>query len=1011
MKTLFLKIVPLLFYGLLPGWLWSQTIITTPGTQANCPGETIVPVLVTGCNGIGAISLKLAYNNAVFTYQGYQDVHPALSGGMLVVNSTGSKIIISWARTTAANVGNDTLIELVFIGVPGTSAMTWDTSIPGNCEYSDVNGNVLPATFTNGSATVYQNPVINTQPVDKTVLVGYNTSFTVSASAEELAHQWQFSIDDGNTWGNLSNVVPYSGVTTATLTITNAQLALDGNDYRCIISGECLPEVYTDTVSLTVINPVTTYLPTSGVCPGSITIPVTVTNFTGIAAFSLTFSYNTSFMTYTGYQSLNTALSGGEFQINASSDKIYLSWISTAAATIGDGTIVELLFGASSGSTALTWDTQTYGNCEYTDIEGDQVTAVYTNGNLTLYGLPTVVTQTSDRVIAKGQSTSFSITASGQGLIYQWLVSTDDGQNYSDLSNGSYYSNVTTATLNISGAQLALSGNLYRCRVTGTCPPVVFSNPAELIVLPNVITSCKSNAACPGEIAISITVTDFINVGAFSLALNFNQAILTFTGTTGLHEELGGGTFNANSSSGKVFLTWYNTSPATIPGGDTLVQILFNGIPGTSALTWNTSIPGNCEYSDNEGYTLYSTWNNGSATVYQPPLISTHPVNKIMYAGGSTTFSVAATGTGLGYQWQYSDDDGDNWTTLSNSSPYSGSFTATLTINPVNTALNGYQYRCYVTGTCTPYVYSDPATLTVTPAAITTTAGSVSNSCKCNLVIPVMVTNCNNITAISLTMNYDPAKLTFNGYQSLHAELETGMLVINPLSNQVKLSWISTDPAYIGNGMMIEFLFIAQPNISTSLSWDSQTPGNCEYTDMTGLVITSFYNSGSISVSNNALQVNAGNDEIIMVNGSAELNGTATGGTPAYIFSWEPETGLSNPNIANPLASPETTTIYTLTVTDYNGCSGFDLVTVTVTDVKTWTGAVNELWNVAGNWSPQGIPTFQENVYIPANAANMPEVMVNGMTCNNLNIDPDASITIRSGFSLDVKGDMTIGGP
>jgi len=46
-------------------------------------------------------------------------------------------------------------------------------------------------------------------------------------------------------------------------------------------------------------------------------------------------------------------------------------------------------------------------------------------------------------------------------------------------------------------------------------------------------------------------------------------------------------------------------------------------------------------------------------------------------------------------------------------------------------------------------------------------------------------------------------------------------------------------------------------------------------------------------------------------------------------YSWSPATGLSNPNIANPVASPGTTTTYTLTASA-GGCSGTDDVLVTV---------------------------------------------------------------------------------
>lgn len=53
-------------------------------------------------------------------------------------------------------------------------------------------------------------------------------------------------------------------------------------------------------------------------------------------------------------------------------------------------------------------------------------------------------------------------------------------------------------------------------------------------------------------------------------------------------------------------------------------------------------------------------------------------------------------------------------------------------------------------------------------------------------------------------------------------------------------------------------------------------------------------------------------------------------------YQWSPITGLSNPNIANPVASPSATTTYTLTVLA-GGCSATDEVTVTVSGGGTPT--------------------------------------------------------------------------
>lgn len=71
--------------------------------------------------------------------------------------------------------------------------------------------------------------------------------------------------------------------------------------------------------------------------------------------------------------------------------------------------------------------------------------------------------------------------------------------------------------------------------------------------------------------------------------------------------------------------------------------------------------------------------------------------------------------------------------------------------------------------------------------------------------------------------------------------------------------------------------------------------------------------------------INAGDDEFIFAGESVQLNGTAN--AP---FHWEPATGLSDPSILNPIASPVSTTTYTLMSGDTSGCISNDEVTVTV---------------------------------------------------------------------------------
>ncbi len=79
------------------------------------------------------------------------------------------------------------------------------------------------------------------------------------------------------------------------------------------------------------------------------------------------------------------------------------------------------------------------------------------------------------------------------------------------------------------------------------------------------------------------------------------------------------------------------------------------------------------------------------------------------------------------------------------------------------------------------------------------------------------------------------------------------------------------------------------------------------------------------------LTANAGEDKTIISGNSTTLEGSAFGAKPPYTYAWTPTTGLSNPNVATPTATPLVTTEYTLTVTDNEGASDTDTMTVTVT--------------------------------------------------------------------------------
>ena len=128
--------------------------------------------------------------------------------------------------------------------------------------------------------------------------------------------------------------------------------------------------------------------------------------------------------------------------------------------------------------------------------------------------------------------------------------------------------------------------------------------------------------------------------------------------------------------------------------------------PGTYTVTVYVHLRESAEEKDNI--------TGGSVTVTESapiivPVITTQPTPKTAAAGASATFKVAASGTGLSYQWQFSMDGGSTWKNKTGAT--SASYTVTA-----KASYDGILYRCKVTNSAGS-VYSSTAKLTVTSSA------------------------------------------------------------------------------------------------------------------------------------------------------------------------------------------------------------------------------------------------------------------------------------------------------
>lgn len=208
---------------------------------------------------------------------------------------------------------------------------------------------------------------------------------------------------------------------------------------------------------------------------------------------------------------------------------------------------------------------------------------------------------------------------------------------------------------------------------------------------------------------------------------------------------------------------------------------------------------------------------------------------------------------------------------------------------------------------------------------------------------------------------------------------------------------------------------VASPSITTTYTLTVTDTNGCQNSD-----------SLSIHVFPAAI-ANAGPDSLICIGDSLQLNGSG-----GLLYSWTPAGSLSNPAIANPFASPATTTTYSLSVTDANGCTDDDQVTVSVSNGPNVNAGANLLicigdtaqLSVSGaqsyTWSPvSGLsdPNIANPLAFPDSSTTYTVVGTDANGCSNtdqvtvtvaplpvVSISPDTSICLGQSVQLSASG-------
>lgn len=888
-------------------------------------------------------------------------------GGCTPAYSTDATITVDAVSVGGTVSGSDTVCSgsnggtLMLAGQTGTiigwessnDSITWTST--GNTTASQSYSNLLDTTYyrviiqsgvcppdTSTVDSIIVDPVTaggTIFPAADTVCSGANSGTLTINGATGSVVQWEYSTDGGVTWITIINTTTsqaYNNLTTATI-------------YRALVqSGVCSQQYSTQTVISVDPQPVggTLYSDIT-VCGGSNSGTLTLVGHVG------------------NISSWENSIDGG------------VTWN-----TIANTTYTENYLNLSA--TTL-----------YRVIVGSGGCADDTSNTITVtVDAPSVggLVSMADTVCAGANGAT--LTLSGEtGTVTGWEYSQDGGVTWISIANtgtSQGYSNLMTTTM-------------YRVRVAnGVCPSTT-SDTATITVDPVVNAGVLSGqtTVCAntnlGQLDLSgysgsIVQWELSNDGGTTWIANGNttasESYLNLNDTMWYRVILSSGVCGMDTSNVQTIFVDPNTVPGMTTTDDTVCAganagtIYLSGQVGavqnweisTDGINWIAiaSTADSINYLNLNTTTWYRAW--VLSGVCAPALVSNATaitVNPVSVAGtisgstsvcegsGSGTLTLSGN-TGSVVDWESSTDGGVTWTAIGNTG------NTQSWSNPTDSTW----YRAIImSGGCAPDTTMNAWIITYPKPVAAFTADTV---CLGD------VTTFSNTTTIASGgiqfQNWDfddnDASVATNPSHT-YTSAGTFNVVLITVSN-LGCSDTATTPVIVnglpdatitvgGSGILCQgdsIMLSAASFPQTGYSWSNGETTSTIFADTTFNYVLQVLDSATGCMAWDSVDItvlprpiaNAGVDTNVSAGSSITLMGS--GGST---FDWIPTVGLSDPTTANPMVTPAYTVTYTLTVTDANGCSDTDAVTVTlvkdlnliISNMITANGdGFNDVWNV-----------------------------------------------------------------
>ena len=357
---------------------------------------------------------------------------------------------------------------------------------------------------------------------------------------------------------------------------------------------------------------------------------------------------------------------------------------------------------------------------------------------------PEIENQPQDVSVKEGETATFTVTATGTDLTYQWQIDRNDGNGFVDIDGA------TDATYTTGVTNKDCNGFKYQCVVKNSAG-FVTTEVAILTVTETVTPPAPANkytiTASAGENG-SISPSGEVEVEegnnqTFTIAANEGYEIeslkvdgaeigivtsYTFENVTAAHTievtfkaqetidpppvpankytiTASAGENGSISPSGEVEVEEGNNQTFTIAAneGYEIDTLKVDGVEVSSAMSYTFE-------NVTAAHTIEVTFKAQEIIVppsVEKPTITSQPQNVSVKVGEQAAFAVTASGEGMTYQWQINRNDGNGFVDIT------GANSANYLSSTVDKDCNGFKYQCVISN-AGGSVTTEIVTLTVT---------------------------------------------------------------------------------------------------------------------------------------------------------------------------------------------------------------------------------------------------------------------------------------------------------